>query len=1205
MPKRKAPSSSQSKKAKTKNANTNNVAATASAVNGMDPASHLEKPDPVPNPPPPLLKLLQNNSKALKYFQLLQQNLDYDVQKWKLRARKYQKDYQHLLAETSQIGEKLQQQQQQQQKGKHEGEEYEIHGKKTSSRSQGDSDGGNGGDAGNKDISDDDQMKMPLPKKKHHQVSSTPKETRYQKEIPIDDTMFDFSSSSDGDDEDENGREERMGDLSQPRKRSDIDDDNIRDGVHPKSVAVEAVAAATTTPTSLIQEDPLATTNLPHWQTELHSIAYEKLELASSYLTMLGIPLVVEAEAIDDDNVDNKPEERQELFKGDGDKRDYRKKSIDDDDGDNQSESTTSSTSAGLLDRVHQASKSKPKKKQFIKRSDQDVVVDILRTIKELVRIKYEYDGRVNIKKSLNENDKGFNNNAKNATYCYYYPFMGESMVPCYVPLPNSSTKSSLAPSSDINIDPHISSPPNGCNEQQENQQQQHPPPHPAIQGFKLVLLSLCYMDAYCPHLQAHQDQMKPEDEDEDEDKNNRGNKIWVGMKDRHHMVNQLMDSLQGEICDAWPFQDRSSRIQWVALHYQSIPSSPSTRSNNQTKEQDEIANTIVDNVSPQTQSRDMQNTKIRPLFGETTKSHQRLATLAERCFLAKLVVSVYLFRQDREKALELIWTYVVATAPALALEDYPKLPPVQSLCVLEAMLSASAPRTSIGASTRESVGQGEDNKLSPNHFYSWVRSAISQTIASAAATSWILQIISLTVSTTASILHRRQSSADNRISDMAQVELATISRFFSPLLIDRSDARLNDESTANMAPSPITKSGILSLEDCTKVVSGRLEDLISQIDREDNCASVLSGVDMSPTRMRILTLLLVLQGDKLQIESIFGSSISKVLGSPPYDSRKNVTATSCTNSAHKPLFKIVACVNATRELEIRSLDLYRELCQASTIAKNTDISSLAPVIRFSSDESCWSRFARSITSMTHSAAESCEGVEDTGAMISVMLICSQRLADGDSVSKVIDWTHKAVSASRVAPANTPSRIFDIHDVIDHIMSQTTTVHVINLERRKDRMATFIAGCMKEQLLCRKAVIDLRQVSSCTISAAVLRQSLRPPGVFAVDGGRGSLSKVENYLSEFVGGQAQLKEFVESHWRPNDLKAFDNEAPDSEDVVVRMSSSEKACAISHILSWHGAEQSLQAAAAASSIFGRHATMIGKSSDFKACFFQRW
>jgi len=48
---------------------------------------------------------------------------------------------------------------------------------------------------------------------------------------------------------------------------------------------------------------------------------------------------------------------------------------------------------------------------------------------------------------------------------------------------------------------------------------------------------------------------------------------------------------------------------------------------------------------------------------------------------------------------------------------------------------------------------------------------------------------------------------------------------------------------------------------------------------------------------------------------------------------------------------------------------------------------------------------------------------------------------------------------------------------------------------------------------------------------------------------------------------------VATHWRPNDLKPFDVDAPESEDLVL-ISPSEKACALSHIATWKGVIQSL-------------------------------
>jgi hypothetical protein len=60
-------------------------------------------------------------------------------------------------------------------------------------------------------------------------------------------------------------------------------------------------------------------------------------------------------------------------------------------------------------------------------------------------------------------------------------------------------------------------------------------------------------------------------------------------------------------------------------------------------------------------------------------------------------------------------------------------------------------------------------------------------------------------------------------------------------------------------------------------------------------------------------------------------------------------------------------------------------------------------------------------------------------------------------------------------------------------------------------------------------------------------------------------------------------QYVQPNWRPNDLKPFDVDAPSNDSLIVRVSPSERACALSHILSWKGVLRSLQSATTDSSL----------------------
>jgi hypothetical protein len=129
-------------------------------------------------------------------------------------------------------------------------------------------------------------------------------------------------------------------------------------------------------------------------------------------------------------------------------------------------------------------------------------------------------------------------------------------------------------------------------------------------------------------------------------------------------------------------------------------------------------------------------------------------------------------------------------------------------------------------------------------------------------------------------------------------------------------------------------------------------------------------------------------------------------------------------------------------------------------------------------------------------------------------------------------------------------------------VSNTPTLRVINLERRKDRMAAFMAQMVQESVMMIKGVA--RFDISSNQDADDFDDSMY--GCHAFDG-QGRLVEAEQRLSSIVGDN-NIDELVATHWRPNDLTPFDKDAPASKDLV-RISPSEKACALSHIASWRG------------------------------------
>ena len=114
-------------------------------------------------------------------------------------------------------------------------------------------------------------------------------------------------------------------------------------------------------------------------------------------------------------------------------------------------------------------------------------------------------------------------------------------------------------------------------------------------------------------------------------------------------------------------------------------------------------------------------------------------------------------------------------------------------------------------------------------------------------------------------------------------------------------------------------------------------------------------------------------------------------------------------------------------------------------------------------------------------------------------------------------------------------------------------------------MQSFTQVAMRERLVVLKAVVDLKMDSPECDGLEF--------GRHAVDGS-GRLVEATERLVLYTGSLGQLNKLVTSHWRPNDLKPFDVDAPDSE-ILVRISPSETACALSHIASWKGVLRSLR------------------------------
>lgn len=145
-------------------------------------------------------------------------------------------------------------------------------------------------------------------------------------------------------------------------------------------------------------------------------------------------------------------------------------------------------------------------------------------------------------------------------------------------------------------------------------------------------------------------------------------------------------------------------------------------------------------------------------------------------------------------------------------------------------------------------------------------------------------------------------------------------------------------------------------------------------------------------------------------------------------------------------------------------------------------------------------------------------------------------------------------------------------------------------------MRAFMVQAFRERLLVVKALSGVSN-SETTEATDDLPRGFDGYefGGSAIDG-QGRLVEATARLEQHFESMDIVNKCVEPLWRPNDLKPFDVDAPNSDALMVRISPSERACALSHILSWKGVLRSLQSATKDSSL-DSHLLRLTKISGY--------
>lgn len=525
---------------------------------------------------------------------------------------------------------------------------------------------------------------------------------------------------------------------------------------------------------------------------------------------------------------------------------------------------------------------------------------------------------------------------------------------------------------------------------------------HPAFQVKQYIYAAFDVMENYCINMDRKEWKKLagPISTDEDDAV------ISTGMYNRQALVRTLMDSLNAEISYCWATVDRSARIVSTALHYEV------------SEDESDSEQLVTEDFS--------------------AKSQARLSNIVERVMLTQILTR-YLNQSGSSRELfDLFCRYIVGTMPSLHAENYPKYPPVLSLCIVEALLA-------------KDVG-GINTWLGNN----------SEHID-------ILRYTAIAIHATAIIWRKRLCSRDDRITDIARVELESYNRILKLKL--------------TWLGEPLSS----------------FQEIIS------NCNVKTKG--MGAFSMAFVSIVTKEKGD-------FGGFGNRGI-----------------MSIEQYLDRACALSIASQQIEIRKINYYRKVIGILDDMHDDSFLEQSEFLdRLKAELQCIDL-----------------GSDQFWIFISTYLKCCLFLCNGWHAEKIAKNLADLLFETEHHELSSPafSSLMEV--------ARTPVVRVINLKRRIDRRNAFQSQAKIERILVVYGVARLN---------ANENEDDYFWGNFAFDG------KSSNT------GEIQDCHVVAAHWRPSDLKAFDQHAWDN-GLKVKMSKSERACAFSHVASWQGARRSLE------------------------------
>eukprot|EP00804_Cyclotella_cryptica_P017943 CCRYP_001299-RA/>CCRYP_001299-RA protein AED:0.01 eAED:0.01 QI:59/1/1/1/1/1/3/1403/1308 len=1027
------------------------------------PTQRPQRPPPTPDPPASLVALLRSDATVLRYFQSLQSNLDYDVDKWKCEcerwkriamAREEEKGRGVAMAarggrSKTDVGRT---------KKKVDGEEEEE-----------DRDGMGGCKApaqSSRGRKNDTSRVVEETRNIHRPIFDAGHELNDGSVIPITDEAL-FGGSDDDDDDSAN----------------DGDSIFISNG-HDETM-------------HFVDTADLPSQNCSNRAT----IVRDKLKCAKEYLDSLGVSLVeVQVRTIVQSSVDNSA--------GDAtcsDRENMNNDTIDNAIMDNSQNPNHVAATITTIERI------------LHRQSDEVVAADIMASLKTLIKassVIAEYnpsgaqtihsdednddddDASDNDQKedhAMNplENEEGSNRRVEKVFWSkmcrQYHPFcFGKLHVPTVYHSNGNLTQNAG----------------NGSeNENGMNDSRPLLPPHPAAVGLDRVINILLIMSIYCrDDLDDTQWDAMFDTADQESGPNEELLLLQVGMRNRCRVATRILSSLDAEITRIWALADRAT-----------LQAEPS----------------VFFHVADVLDS-DHEEQRARGNAGAyCPKIYNRLVNLEERIAHARMATVLHRRGDDWQKAAELVVGYIVSCAPSLGVEEYPKLPPVLSMCVLEALLSREGYcPLNIGGLVETKTEAEEGGGWFERYILFLQKSHQDRedcnSSAHAKRASLLLQALSYPIHVAALTWKERSFCTDDRIRDIALIEIAAYHRLRQSI----DGMWLDEIEVDSLDCDAIIQKGSNILESAMLLYAGI---------KDDDTGTISMGLDCCVSGI-ICALSLVTMGDIDRLISLCDESILSLKQSQHEKQRLG-----CLSLL--PLYCSIYVSLMCRKWDAIKLSsgTGRQTAAAFTIIDRFSSILEAAIQTVSSTD--W----RNIDSIL----QCCVLMGDGFRLLRVANSVLPNLIEATLAQKS-DQSQESLY-NRSLMSRTMTTFIDVGEI--------PTVRVINLKRRPDRLLDFMSCASKEQLVVIKGPISakykLEENEECT-------------GDYAFDG-KCSYNELKKLVSDRLHGA--LSDFVADKWRPGDLRAFDRDAPEDSELV-QTSLTEKACALSHIASWVSVEKSL-------------------------------